>query len=81
MSAAAQQDLWNHDAQFVDDVRKQREQQMQSQLQALEKGAEEMRWKRALKAAGGNEHRAQRALQAEDAANEEHAARVSGGRG
>ena len=81
LSAAAQQDLWNHDAQFVDDVRKQREQQMQSQLQALEKGAEEMRWKRELRAAGGNEHQAKRTIQAEDQANAEHLARVSGVQG
>ena len=67
--------------QFVDDVRKQREQQMQDQIQALEKGAEEKRWQRELRAAGGNEHQAKRTIQAEDAAYAEHAARVSGVQG
>ena len=81
LSPQAMQDLWDHDSAFVEALIERRQQQESDQMQALEKRAEELRWNRELKAAGGNEHQAKRSIAMQDEANAEHAARVSGGRG
>ena len=70
LSAAAQADLWNHDAEFVAEFQQQREAGLTAQLKALEDGAVASREKQMLQQANGDKHLAKRMMQAEDAENE-----------
>ena len=67
LSAAAQQDLWNHDPEFVAEFQQQQEKSLDAQLKALEDGAAEKREQRMLQQANGDKHLAKRMIAAEDA--------------
>ena len=84
LSAAAQQDLWNHDAEFVSEFQQQRDNSLEEQFKALEKGAAEKRWQNMLHQTGGDEIAAKRRIEAEDAEtqrlSEQRAVWAQGGR-
>ena len=84
LSAAAQQDLWNHDAEFVGEFQQQRDNSLEEQFKALEKGAAEKRWQNMLHQTGGDEIAAKRRIEAEDAEtqrlSEQRAVWAQGGR-
>ena len=67
LTAAAQQDLWNHDAEFVGEFQQQRDNSLEEQLKALEKGAAEKRLQNILHQTAGDEIAAKRRIEAEGA--------------
>ena len=84
LSAAAQRDLFEHDAKYVEEIQQQQVDQEAAQLKAFEEQAAQMRFNRELRSAGGNEHRAKRAIAAQDEQErqlaEQRAAWAQGGR-
>ena len=66
LSAAAQRDLFEHDAKYVEEIQQQQVDQEAAQLKAFEEQAAQMRFNRELRSAGGNEHRARRVIAAQD---------------
>ena len=85
LSAAAQRDLFEHDAKYVEEIQQQQVDQEAAQLKAFEEQAAQMRFNRELRSAGGNEHRARRVIAAQDEQErqlaEQRAAWAQGGRG
>ena len=85
LSAAAQRDLFEHDAKYVEEFQQQQVDQEAAQLKAFEEQAAQMRFNRELRSAGGNEHRARRVIAAQDEQErqlaEQRAAWAQGGRG
>ncbi len=84
LSAAAQRDLFEHDAKYVEEIQQQQVDQEAAQLKAFEEQAAQMRFNRELRSAGGNEHRARRVIAAQDEQErqlaEQRAAWAQGGR-
>ena len=78
LSESAQNDLYAHDPQFVRDVQQQQERAAEDQMNEMLQKTEELRFKRALRDAGGNEHQAKRVIAAEDQANDAYARRLAG---